>query len=71
VSVLKNLSSNICRLRTAQGFTQQSFAEHIGMEYKYFQKIESGRRRNIELKTIEKIAKGLKIEPWQLIRPPL
>lgn len=41
------------------------------MEYKYFQKIESGRRRNIELKTIEKIAKGLKIEPWQLIRPPL
>ncbi|EIP99127.1 hypothetical protein OpiT1DRAFT_03631 [Opitutaceae bacterium TAV1] len=40
------------------------------MEYKYLQKIESGRWPGLQLRTIEHLAGILKVEAWQLIAPP-
>jgi len=39
------------------------------MEYKYLQKIESGRWPALQMKTVERLAKGLEVEAWQLIKP--
>jgi transcriptional regulator with XRE-family HTH domain len=58
------------RLRLARGLTQQSLAEKCGMEYKHLQKIESGRWPALQMATMERLAKGLGVEAWQLIRPP-
>ncbi len=41
--------------------TQEEFAEKIGMPYKVYQHIESGRRSNPRLSTLEKLADGLGI----------
>lgn len=56
--------------RKRQGITQQELAELAGLEYKYVQKIESGRWPGLQLRTIEILAKALKLESWELISPP-
>ncbi len=57
------------RLRIEQGLTQQTLAEMAGLEYKHLQRIESGHWPGLQLKTIELIAKALKVEAWELIGP--
>ena len=67
---LKNLSANMKRLRKQQGLTQQGLAELAGLEYKYVQKIESGRWPGLQLRTIETLAKALGVQAWEIIAPP-
>lgn len=57
------------RLRAELGLTQQALAEKAGLEYKHLQRIESGRWPGLQLKTIEAIARSLKVEAWELIKP--
>jgi transcriptional regulator with XRE-family HTH domain len=61
------LLARIRQLREAKGLTQETFAEKAGLAYKYYQHVESGRRRDIRLSTIEKLAKALDLEPFQLL----
>lgn len=49
------------KLRTAKGLTQEELAELAGLDYKYFQKLESRRPSSPTLSTLEKLAKGLNI----------
>jgi transcriptional regulator with XRE-family HTH domain len=56
-------------LRTKEDLTQEEMAEKAGIEYKHYQSIEAGRVTNVTLKTIEKIAKALKIDAHLLIKP--
>jgi transcriptional regulator with XRE-family HTH domain len=67
---LRNLQANLKRLRKAQGLTQEALAEKAGLEYKYFQKIESGRWPGLQLSTIERLAKALRVEAWELLQTP-
>lgn len=50
--------------------TQQTLAEHAGVEYKYFQKIEGGEPLNLTLATMERLAKALKADVSDLLRRP-
>ena len=36
--------------------TQEAFAEHAGISYKVYQSFEAGRRWNLEMKTVIKLA---------------
>ena len=55
--------------REAHGLSQEAFAEKAGLGYKYYQHVESGRRRDIRLSTIEKLAKACGLELWELLHP--
>ena len=58
------------QLRLRQGLTQQALAERADLEYKYVQKIESGRWPGLQLRTVERLARALGVEVWQLVEPP-
>ncbi|MEM6822391.1 MAG: helix-turn-helix transcriptional regulator [Verrucomicrobiota bacterium] len=45
-------------IREAQGWTQEKFAEHANISYKYYQAIETGRKRDLRLTTLKKLSKA-------------
>lgn len=50
------LLKNIKRLRERHGLTQERVAEIAGIDYKFYQSIETGRRPNVTLLTLDQIA---------------
>lgn len=68
MSAFKTLSANLKILRAKRGWTQQETAEKIGVDYKYYQRVESGRWSGLTLKNLDKFAKGFKLEAADLIR---
>lgn len=56
-------------VRMNRGLTQEQLAEKAGIKYKHYQSIESGRKPDVRLSTILKLAKGLGLEPWELFHP--
>jgi transcriptional regulator with XRE-family HTH domain len=56
-------------LRKRHGLSQEAFAEKAGMSYKYYQAVEAGRKRDLRLSTLEKLAAAYRIEVWQLLSP--
>ena len=69
MSALENLRINLKRLRVSQGLTQQALAEKADVEYKYYQRIESGRWPGLRLGTVECLARAVGVEAWELISP--
>jgi transcriptional regulator with XRE-family HTH domain len=63
----KRLLARVKRLREAHGLTQESFAEKSGLDYKYYQSVEAGRRRDLRLSTLEKLAAACGLKLWQLL----
>lgn len=63
------LCSNIRRARLLRGWTQEVTAEKAGLPVRHFQDIETGRRPGIRLATIERIAKVMRLEVWELLQP--
>jgi XRE family transcriptional regulator, regulator of sulfur utilization len=59
--------SAIRSLREKRGWTQEQLAEKAGLDYKYYQLIETGQRTAPALKTVEKLAKALGVKPWVLL----
>ena len=55
----KRLLARIRALREAHGLTQEAFAERAGLTYKHYQQVEAGRKPNIRLDTLIKMADGL------------
>jgi transcriptional regulator with XRE-family HTH domain len=54
----KRLLARVKNLREALGLSQEAFAERAGLTYKYYQHVEAGRKRDIRLSTLEKLAKA-------------
>lgn len=68
------LLARVKEFRQARGLSQEAFAEKAGLGYKYYQHVESGRRRDVRLSTLEKLAKacGLKLpELLDFDNPPM
>lgn len=66
---LERLLLRLRQLRDAHGLTQEQFAEMSGISYKYYQAVEAGRKRELRLLTLERLAGAYGIEPWQLLAP--
>ena len=62
---LKLIGSNLKKERIAKGVTQEKMAEINNIDYKYYQRIESG-HVNITMKTLYKLSESLKIDPIKL-----
>lgn len=61
------LGKRIRELRVKKGLSQEKFALLIEMDRTYFASVELG-KRNISIKNIEKIAKGLDITLEELFK---
>lgn len=59
------LGRRIKRLRAHLGLTQDALAERVQISPKYLSNIERG-RENPTLDTLLRLAKSLKVEPWEV-----
>lgn len=59
----------VCELRKGAGLTQESLAHAAGMHWTYVGQIERG-ERNLSFKNLMKLARGLGVEPGELLEPP-
>jgi len=66
---VEQLLTKLRELRVARGLTQEQFAEQSGMSYKYYQAVEAGRKRDLRLSTLERLATAHGLQVWELMRP--
>ncbi len=59
---------NLRTYRNARGLSQEAFADEIGVHRTYMGGIERG-ERNLTLKSVEKIAGLIDVEPLSLLTP--
>lgn len=72
--IAKRLLARIRELRETRGLTQEAFAERAGLTYKHYQQVEAGRKSDIRLSTLIKMAEGLGLKLSELVdltAPPL
>lgn len=65
----KPLIARLRELRKSHSLTQEKFSELSGVAYKYYQLIETGRRIDLRLSTLEKLAKAHGIGVHELLAP--
>mgnify|MGYP001544464764 FL=1 len=63
----KRLIARVKELRETLSLSQEAFAERAGMDYKYYQHVEAGRRRDIRFSTLVKLAKACGLELYELL----
>lgn len=64
---IQTFGNNLRELRKAKGFSQESFALHVGLDRTYVGGIERG-ERNPALKSIILLAEALEVEVLELFR---
>ena len=58
-------------MRAQHELTQEGFAELAGLGYKHYQLIEIGKKPDLRLSTLERIASAYGIEVHELLAPEL
>ena len=66
--ILPTLLKRLKQLRKQKGLTQEQVAEKSGFSVKYYQMLESGKRPDMRLSTIERLATAFGISPADLLR---
>ena len=66
---LTHLLRRLKMLRKERALTQEQFAEASGISYKYYQAVEAGRKPDLRLSTLERLAKAHGLEVWELLAP--
>jgi ribosome-binding protein aMBF1 (putative translation factor) len=61
------LAKNTRRLRAARGLSQEALAYECDINRTYLSGVERS-ERNFSIDNIARIAKGLKVEPWRLLK---
>jgi hypothetical protein len=44
-------------------------AEIVGFEFKFYQKLEGGRKEQVKVETVERLGRPFALEAWQLLAP--
>jgi transcriptional regulator with XRE-family HTH domain len=55
------------RLRATRGLSQEALAHECGINRTYLSAVERA-ERNVSIDNIARIAKGLKVDPWKLLK---
>jgi transcriptional regulator with XRE-family HTH domain len=66
-SLQERIGHALRRYREAQNCSQEGFADQIEMHRAYYGAIERG-KKNLQLKTLERICIGLDVAMWEVIR---
>lgn len=69
MSSITALARNLRELRLGADLTQEQAAELAGLGLKFYQTIEGGRKPQLKLETIERLAKPYSLAPWQILAP--
>jgi transcriptional regulator with XRE-family HTH domain len=60
---------NLRRYRQELGLSQEAFADLVGVHRTYMGGLERG-ERNLTLKSVERLAEALQMDPLDLLQPP-
>lgn len=63
------LMGKLKQIRVGSQMTQEDFAELLGISYKYYQRIETGKQADLRFSTLDKFAQALGVAAWQLVAP--
>jgi transcriptional regulator with XRE-family HTH domain len=63
------LRDRLKKLRRRHLLSQEGFAEVANINYKYYQSVEAGRRCELRLSTLERLAKAYNLRLDQLLSP--
>ena len=63
----KTLGRNLRRYREERGLSQEAFADVLGVHRTYMGGVERG-ERNLTLKSVERIAEHIAVDPLTLLR---
>jgi transcriptional regulator with XRE-family HTH domain len=63
------VGTNLRAYRQAQGLSQEAFADVLEVHRTYMGGIERG-ERNLTLKSLERIAAKIEVDPLALLKPP-
>jgi transcriptional regulator with XRE-family HTH domain len=63
----RTVGQNLRRYREEQGLSQEAFADFLGLHRTYVGGLERG-ERNLTLKSLERIAAVIKVEPLTLLK---
>ena len=66
-SLLARLGQAFRKRREALGYSQESFADHIGMHRTYYSAIERG-EKNLQIDTLQRLSVGLETSLWQCFK---
>jgi transcriptional regulator with XRE-family HTH domain len=61
------LAKNMRRLRANRGLSQEALAYECGINRTYLSAVERS-ERNVSIDDVARIARGLKIEAWKLLK---
>ena len=61
------LAKNMRRLRATRGLSQEALAYESGLNRTYLSGVERS-ERNVSIDNIARIARGLQIDPWRLLK---
>ncbi len=64
----RRVGENLRQYRQARGLSQESFADVVGVHRTYMGGLERG-ERNLTLKSLERIAVRIGLDPLDLLRP--
>ena len=65
----KIVGTNLRLLRQQRGTSQEKLAEELGVHRTYMGSLERG-ERNLSLRSVERLAKSLGVEPLELLTGP-
>jgi transcriptional regulator with XRE-family HTH domain len=65
----RTVGQNLLAYREARGLSQEAFADVLGVHRTYMGGVERG-ERNLTLKSVERIAAKIGVEPLSLLAPP-
>jgi transcriptional regulator with XRE-family HTH domain len=65
--IKRAFGQRVLELRKARGWSQETLDHHSGLHWTYIGQVERG-ERNLTLLSIQKLAKGLKIEMADLFK---
>ena len=61
------LAQRLRKLRNKLGLTQEEMAERVGMDVRYYQRLESNKPNAVKIDTLDKLAKAFKVTPSKLL----
>jgi transcriptional regulator with XRE-family HTH domain len=65
------IASRLRELRVRHRLTQEETSELVGVSLRFYQLLESGRKKQMWVGTLERLALSFGLQPWQLIAPEL
>jgi len=65
----RRVGENLRRYRQARSLSQEAFADVVGVHRTYMGGLERG-ERNLTLRSLERIAQLIEVDPLDLLQPP-